>query len=141
MDRLFAFLKNFSFEKLLPDLDGYMSTLKTICTILVLVGPLVVLVLGILYKKRPPKDMDSRWGFSNILTRKDPEIWDAAHALTGKIWTIMGAALLAGAVICSILFIWMDVSKAVTVAIWAIGVELVAIVASWFVIMFQLRKV
>ncbi|MBR5529789.1 MAG: SdpI family protein [Oscillospiraceae bacterium] len=130
MDALFSALKEFDFDKMLPELGAYVSGLKFWSWVLMMVGPVLLLVLGVLYLKCPPKDSSCKWAFSNKKTRENPDLWDKAHKLGGKIWLALGAVLCVVGIVLGLLFLAFDALTAATFAVWVIGIELVLIIAS-----------
>lgn len=134
MDALFSALKEFDFEKMLPELGAYVGGLKFWAWVLVMVGPVLLLVLGIRYSKNPPSDVNCSWAYANKRIKSDRALWEKAHREAGKTWIALGAVLTAAGLICGILFLIVNALAAATIALWVVVIELVLILGSKFVI-------
>lgn len=59
----------------------------------ILVG-LLILVLGLVLLKWPPKDPNNLWGFRTIRASKTKRNWDMAQEKTGKMFLALGSLCL-----------------------------------------------
>lgn len=140
MEAVVSLLKNFNFQDLIPSIGWYVFMLKFWCVVLVMAGPVALLVLGILYTKRPPETPDSFWAYKTRQTMSDRAIWDAAHEIAGKQWSKLGAVLcVAGGAVGFLCFV-MPGGISAMIALIAVIVELVIVVASRANIDKQLKK-
>ena len=130
MDAVVALLKSMDFEKMIPSLGWYLFSLKFWCFVLVMAGPAVMLVLGILYLKKPPETPDSFWSYRSKAAMRDRGTWDEAHRLAGKTWSRLGTLLcIAGFAVSFFVFVLPgDLSAAITLL--AVIAELVIISGS-----------
>ena len=140
MDALFSALKDFDFEKMLPKLDAYVGGLKFWAWLLLMVGPVLLLVLGILYTKNPPSDPNCSWAYGNKRIRSDRALWDRAHKLAGRTWMLLGGGLTCVGLLCGIIFMVVNALAAATIAVWVIVIELVLILGSKLLINGNLNK-
>lgn len=69
-----------------------------------LIVPLTMLLFGVLMLRRPPKEIGGLFGYRTRRSMKNQQTWDFAHHLCGKIWTVVGAALLVVCAALQILF-------------------------------------
>jgi uncharacterized membrane protein len=61
---------------------------------MVAILPLAMIVIGIIFYNRPPKNINFIFGYRTDLSMKNQKTWAFAHHLLGKIWMIMGSILL-----------------------------------------------
>ena len=139
MDGLFSALKEFDFEKMLPELGAYVGGLKFWAWVLVMVAPVLLLVLGIRYSKNPPRDVNCSWAYANKRIRNDRALWEKAHREAGKTWTALGAVLTAAGLICGVLFFIVNALAATTIAVWVLVIELALILGSKLLINGKLK--
>ena len=59
-----------------------------------LLVPLGMFVIGLIMAKRPPKRINHICGYRTARSMKSQAAWDFANVLSGKIWCVLGAALL-----------------------------------------------
>ena len=68
---------------------------KCIAFALVLVMPLMMLVVGAMWRLKPPAFGEGTVVFRTALTEKSPQVWAFAHEYCGKLWARYGAILTA----------------------------------------------
>lgn len=73
-----------------------------LCFVLALIMPVLMFIIGLRWRLKPPAFQASGFVYSTESTRKSPEIWVFAHVHCGKLWTRFGAIL---AVISAVLMI------------------------------------
>ena len=66
------------------------------CTASSLLIPLVMLLFGRRFLTRPPKSINSLYGYRTARSMKNPQTWDFAHRVCGKLWSRAGAVMLLG---------------------------------------------
>lgn len=64
------------------------------CTIMVLLTPGVMLFFGWRFQKKPPKTINSLYGYRTTRSMKSQETWDFAHRYCGQLWFRIGLVLL-----------------------------------------------
>ena len=128
-----AFLENFDLTKFVPDLSNLLSSMESLCTFAMLVGPLLLLGFGIWYLFWPRKKVGSRGGFYAYFAMGSKEAWNYTQRMAGLIWTGLGGVLL---LVMAIVCITMDgtsdqlMRTAMTCMIWQASLA----VLSWGVI-------
>lgn len=70
--------------------------------ILYLVGG-IFLIVGLIFKRFPPKEINSAYGYRTSFSMKTQETWDEAQRYSAWSFIICGAALLLAAVLCTLL--------------------------------------
>ena len=63
MNKITELMDSMDLSKLVPELGGLMSKASSIAAWAVMIGPLVLLVLGLLYLFKPPAEANHRFGF------------------------------------------------------------------------------
>ena len=58
-----------------------------------LIVPLMMIILGIIMMKRPPKNINRYVGFRTKLSMKNQDTWRFAHNHCGHSWLILGTIL------------------------------------------------
>lgn len=76
---------------------------------MVAIIPLAMIVIGIIFYNRPPKNINFFFGYRTDLSMKNQKTWAFAHHLLGKIWMITGSILLP--IMCVPMFFVMSASK------------------------------
>ncbi|MDD3242938.1 MAG: SdpI family protein [Eubacteriales bacterium] len=69
-----------------------MTVFLTCCNLLL---PLMMVVVGTVFIRRPPKTINGWYGYRTALSMSSPEAWAFAHAHCGRVWVRVGAVLLA----------------------------------------------
>lgn len=68
-----------------------------------LIIPVTMIVLGLVFKYKPPKKINWVYGYRTTRSMKSQKAWDYAHNRMGVLWLKIGSVLLI-AYICSKLF-------------------------------------
>ena len=64
------------------------------CTASSLLIPLVMLFFGRRFLTKPPKSINSLYGYRTARSMKNQQTWDFAHRVCGKLWSRAGAVML-----------------------------------------------
>ena len=64
------------------------------CTASSLLIPLVMLFFGRRFLTKPPKSINSLYGYRTARSMKNQQTWDFAHRVCGKLWPRAGAVML-----------------------------------------------
>ena len=78
---------------LLPDLNQLFADLVPLIRFAVLLGPGVLLLLGLTYLLLAPKEANHTLGFRCWWGMSSVEVWRFTQKLAGIIWTVMGLVL------------------------------------------------
>ena len=62
-----------------------------ICSLL---APLTMILFGFLWKTRPPRDINSFYGYRTAMSSKNQQTWFFAHACISRLWRRLGLATL-----------------------------------------------
>ena len=88
-----ALLDGFDPATLLPDLSKVFDSLVPICRIAVLIGPVVVLLLGLSYLILTPKEANYYLGYRCYFGMGSEYAWRFTQRLAGFVWMIAGGLL------------------------------------------------
>ena len=86
-------MDNFDPASLLPDLTTVVGKVEFITRIAVMVGPIVLLVLGILYFFAAPKEANYRFGYRCYFGMGSEEAWRFTQRFAGLVWGVLGLVL------------------------------------------------
>ncbi len=62
-----------------------------VCILLV---PLIMIGFGWRFMKKPPKDINGIYGYRTPMSMKNQDTWDFAHRTCGRVWLLVGWAML-----------------------------------------------
>lgn len=66
----------------------------TFLFIMTMMMPILMILIGLLWKKHPPKQINSFYGYRTAWSMQSQEAWDFAHAYHAKTWMFWGISLL-----------------------------------------------
>lgn len=131
MEAIVSLLKNMDLAKLLPELDAFIGTLKFWLLVMILAGPLLLLIFGLLYYYKPPKEANHALGFRTYFTMGSIEVWQFAQKIAGICWMFLGGGL---TVVMLVVGLILNANTAYVMAvgaIWCVSIELVLVIVSW----------
>ena len=123
-----ALLDGFDPGALLPDLSRVFDSLVPICRLAVLVGPVVILLLGLSYLLLTPKEANYYLGYRCYFGMGSEYAWRFTQRLAGFLFTGAGLALTVVMFAISVSFPYMQLPEMVWKAAACLVVELVAAV-------------
>lgn len=125
MEKITEILEGIDFSKLVPDLSTFPGTVELIARICVMVGPLVLLVLGLIYLLIPPKEANHKAGFRTYFGMGSVEAWRFTQRLAGIVLGSLGLILSIVMWVISGDFAGMEINllihKAAACLVWQIG--------------------
>ncbi len=130
-DAVKALMDNFDPAALLPDLSSIFGWMELICRLLVLVGPVILLALGISYLFFAPKEANHYFGYRTYFGMGSVQAWRFTQRLAGIVLGALGLVLTGVMLVISMGFAGMEVTDMVWAALKCLGVEAVlALVAN-----------
>ena len=124
-------MDNFDPASLLPDLTTVVGKVEFITRIAVMAGPVVLLVLGILYFFAAPKEANYRFGYRCYFGMGSEEAWRFTQRFAGLVWGVLGLVLTVVMLIITGSFsgnpIMDIIGKGVRCLLWEAGLILVSI--------------
>lgn len=94
MDKIMDLLNNISLEKYIPKLDSVMELTQKAIELAVRIGPLCILVLGLIYLLIPPREANRHFGFRTYFGMGSIPAWQFTQRVAGMIMTLVGLILL-----------------------------------------------
>ena len=68
-----------------------MEWFNLVCDLLV---PLIMIGLGWSFMKKPPKNINSLYGYRTSMSMKNQNTWEFAHRICGRVWCVAGCVML-----------------------------------------------
>ena len=93
IDSIKALMDGFDPAALLPDLTTVAGKMELICRIAVMLGPILLLTLGLIYYFLAPKEANHRFGFRSYYGMGSVEAWRFTQKLAGLTWSALGLIL------------------------------------------------
>ena len=93
MEKITELLNNFSLEKYIPKLDTLMGWIQWLVSLAVRLGPICILVLGIIYFLIPPKEANRKAGFRTYFGMGSVIAWNVTQRLAGILMIPTGLVL------------------------------------------------
>ncbi len=90
--------------------------------------PVLVLIMGIYFSKRAPKNINYIFGYRTARSMKSPETWEFAHKYIGKIWRVLGVVMVPLAAIVLLFFIGKDEDSIGDVGLIILLIEMLSII-------------
>lgn len=95
------------------------------CTAMCLLIPGVMLYFGWRFLNKPPKNINSMYGYRTSRSMKNQQTWDYAHQVCGKLWFRAGIVMLPLSLLAMLPALGKDTQ---VLGIWLMGVVLVQVV-------------
>ena len=93
IDGLKSLMDAFDPASLLPELDSVLGVAGSAVRIAVLVGPILVLVMGLVYLFAAPKEANYYLGYRCYFGMGSVEAWRYTQRIAGLGWTVLGLIL------------------------------------------------
>ncbi len=93
MEELKNLLEGFDLEALLPQLDTMLGKVELLTRIAVMVGPVVLLGMGLFYFLAAPKEANHSLGYRFYWGMSSVEAWQFTQRLAGAVWAALGLVL------------------------------------------------
>ncbi len=102
--------------------------------------PLIMIVLGMRFIKKPPRKINYIYGYRTSMSMKNQETWDFAHRYCGKLWLILGWFMIILSLIAMLFVLGKDKNVVGTFGLIICGIQLVFLFGSIFLTEIALRK-
>lgn len=80
-------------QKVLPDLGPMLESTQIVARVLMLVGPFVILAMGLYYFLNAPKEANYLSGYRCHFGMGSVEAWQYTQRLAGGIWVLLGLGM------------------------------------------------
>ena len=78
---------------LLPDLSTVMGKVELVARVAVTAGPIILLVLGLIYLLAPPKEANHHFGYRCWFGMGSVDAWRFTQRIAGTVWSVLGLVL------------------------------------------------
>ena len=116
---------NFDLATLFPKLDSVFGRITLICRVCVLVGPILLLILGLCYLFLAPKEANYYFGYRCYYDMGSVHAWRFTQRIAGMILGGLGLILTVVMGILSLGFASMEIEAMVWRAVWCLVWEAV----------------
>ena len=138
MNSITALFDKIDFSKLVPELDTLLGKLQAVAGWALMIGPIVMVALGLWYYFLPPKEANHKVGFRTWFGMGSVEAWQFTQRLAGIVWTGLGIVLLVISLIVALTFGKKDAMQIATSAfvclMWQAGLALIGSFAVSFIV-------
>ena len=93
MDKIMNFIDKVSLEKILPKIDSILDVILWLMQWAVKLGPLCILVLGLIYMLIPPKEANRYFGYRTYFGMGSISAWLFTQRVAGALMTLTGLVL------------------------------------------------
>ena len=126
-------MDNFDPAALLPDLSTLAGKVELITRIAVMIGPIVLLIMGLAYLLLAPKEANYHFGYRCYFGMGSEEAWRFTQRLAGIVWGALGLVLTVLMFFLSAGFAGKEVmdtiSTGFTCILWQIGLTVASCLA------------
>lgn len=137
-------MDNFDPAALLPELGSIVGKVEFITRIAVLVGPVVLLVMGLAYFFLAPKEANYHFGYRCYHGMGSVEAWRFTQRLAGIVWTLSGLLLTIVMAVITTGFkggqIMDIISSGVSCLVWEVGLAAVSCLVINFLVMLRYNR-
>ena len=95
IEDLKTLMDEFDPAALLPELDTIVGKVELVARIAVMVGPIVLLILGLAYLLVSPKEANYHFGYRCYFGMGSVSAWRFSQRLAGIVWGLLGLILTA----------------------------------------------
>ncbi len=93
MNKITELMDKLDPSKLVPELDGLLGKAGSIAGWAVMIGPLLLLALGLIYFFKAPKEANHSFGFRTYFGMGSIEAWRYTQRLAGLVFGVLGILL------------------------------------------------
>ena len=114
-----------------PDAGSLVDKVMPIARVLVVAGPVIMLILGLLYLFAAPKKANHHFGYRCYFGMGSEHAWRFTQRIAGITWIVLGAGMTVAMLIVTARFPGQDILEMLTTAATCVVVEaLVLLVAN-----------
>lgn len=97
-----------------------------------LIIPVIMLFLGVKFRKHGPKNINGIYGYRTSMSMKNKETWEFAHQYCGRLWIKLGLIMLIISIIVSVLaFTYFDRDQGI-IDVILVTMQTIALIVSIF---------
>ena len=141
MDKIMDLMNNLDhLEKFIPKLDTLMGWVQWLISLAVRVGPVCILLLGLIYLFIPPKEANRKAGYRTFFGMGSILAWRFTQRVSGVLMSVIGLILTIIALITVGKFDGMDTMEMADLAFRCIKGQVICVLIIW-ILMFVLTTV
>ena len=141
MDKIMDLMNNLeNLEKFIPKLDTLMGWVQWLISLAVRVGPVCILLLGLIYLFIPPKEANRKAGYRTYFGMGSILAWRFTQRVSGVLMSVIGLILTIIALITVGRFNNMDTMEMANLAFRCIKGQVICVLIIW-ILMFALTTV
>lgn len=124
-------MDGFDPASLLPNLDAILSKLAPIARIAVMIGPVAMLMMGLIYLFLSPKEANHYLGYRCYYGMGSVEAWKFTQRLAGIVWGALGLTMSIVMLIISAGFGKLETVDLLWRAVYCVAAEAGLVLAAW----------
>ena len=144
LDSIKGLLDGFEVGSLLPDLGTLLGKLELAMRVLVVAGPVVMVVMGLLYLFAAPKEANHHFGYRCYFGMGSVDAWRFTQRVAGITWTGLGLILTVVMLVVSSGFAGQNamdmVTSAIVCVLWQAGLLLAASLVIRAIVAFRFNR-
>ena len=117
-----------------PDAGTLVDKVLPIAKILVVAGPVIMLILGLLYLFAAPREANHHFGYRCYFGMGSEQAWRFTQRIAGIVWTALGAVMTLAMLIVTARFPGLDVLEMLTSAATSVVVEALVLLVATIII-------
>lgn len=139
-----SIFEDFDLAAFLPELTTVIGWVESLLRLCVMAAPVILLVLGLVYLVRPPKEANYLLGYRFWWSMASLDAWQFTHKLVGYVWSALGLVLTIIMLFVTNSFRKLEpmdmVWRAAKAMLWELGLIAVACIAVNIVVMVTFDK-
>lgn len=140
MDALYNSIKDFDIASFLPELEGFLGSLRFWCGFAALLGPVLLLIFGLMLITKPDAGINRSLGFRICREDASEATRKYAQRLAGLYWAGAGGVLAVITLLVLLFTIGADVLGMLTATAVCLLVQLAAIITIRFLLVSAVKK-
>ena len=92
--------------------------------------PAIMVGIGWLFRKRPPKNINPIYGYRTAMSMKNQDTWDFAHRICAEVWIRWGLVLLIVSALALAAIVPLGQERAVWAGTWICLLQLIPLLGS-----------
>jgi len=102
--------------------------------------PLTLLLFGWLFRHRPPRTINSLYGYRTNRSSKNQQTWDFAQRHCGKVWFSLGLLTAPLSALPFLFVAGQPVERAASLSVWLVAVQSALMIGTIFVTESALKR-
>ena len=140
MKQLISSLLEIDLSGLLPEMGTFLTWLKVAVVFAMLIGPMIMLICGILYLYKPAPQATYKRGYRTTYAMGSTEAWRYTQRLAGYLWMITGGVLGVVSLVAALITLFQAPMALVVAAVVVLLIQFVIVVAVTIYIAAAVRK-